>query len=226
MRGTLINIATVLVGSILGLTLKQRIPARLTNPVVQAIGLFTMVLGMNMAQGAKNLLVVLFSLVLGGVIGEFLDIEGRLDGLGRWFETRLQASGDGFNKGFIAASLLFCVGPMSIVGSIEDGLYGNYQILLTKSIMDGVCSIAFASTLGIGVPFSALVILFFQGGISLAASLVRPFMTDSVITAMTAVGGVMILGIGINLLELRKLKIANLLPALAVAVLLSAIWSS
>lgn len=217
--GTLTNVATVVLGSIIGLSLKRRIPERLTIPVVQGVGLFTMVLGVNMAQQGKSPLVVLFSLVIGGVLGELLRIDVKLDSLGSWFESRFAAR-DGFNKGFIAASLLFCVGPMAVVGSIQDGLYGNYQILLTKSIMDGVCSIAFASTLGIGVPFSALVILLFQGGISLAASLVRPLLTDPVITAMTAVGGIMILGIGINMLGLAKLKVENMLPAILVAVFL------
>lgn len=226
MIGTLINVGTVTAGGILGALVRNRISSGLSGTVIQGIGLFTLYLGMSMSLSAKNGIIVLFSILIGGLAGEALDIEGRLDSLGRWFERRF-GSGDGnFTRGFVTASLLFCVGPMAIVGSIQDGLMGDYQILVTKAIMDGFCSVAFASTLGIGVAFSALVILAYQGALTLFASWVRGFLTDPVISAMTATGGLMIIGIGINLLEIKKLRVGNLLPGLVVAVILAWIFAS
>ncbi|NPV53012.1 MAG: DUF554 domain-containing protein [Firmicutes bacterium] len=226
MTGTLINFGTVIAGTVIGMTLKGRMPARIGTIVMQGVGLFTLFLGFNMAQESKNLLVVLFSVVFGAMIGEALDIEARLDALGRQLERRF-AGGDGggnFTKAFVMASILFCVGPMTIVGAIEDGLRGNYQILLTKAIMDGFSSIAFSSTLGIGVGFSALVILVYQGAITLAAASARAFLSDPAIAAMTGAGGLMIIGIGINLLELKKVRVGNMLPALVIAVILGRIF--
>ena len=220
MIGTLVNFATVAAGSFLGAVLKNRIPSRLSGTVIQGIGLFTLYLGVSMSLSAKNGILVLFSILIGGLIGEALDIEGALDSLGRRLEKRFGSGNGDFTRGFVTASLLFCVGPMTIVGSIQDGLVGDYQILLTKGIMDGFCSVALASTLGIGVGFSALVVLIYQGALTLFASWARGFLTDPVVSLMTATGGLMIIGIGINLLEIKKLRVGNLLPALAVAVVL------
>jgi len=224
LTGTFINVGTVLLGSVAGTLLKHRIPSKLSGTVIQGIGLFTLFIGMKMAFEGANPVIMVFSILIGGIVGEALDIEGRLEAVGRWFEARFAASDGNFTKGFVTASLLFCVGPMTIVGSIEDGLRGNYQILLTKAIMDGFCATAFSSTLGLGVGLAALTVLFYQGALTLAASYVKAFLTDPIVATMTATGGLLIIGIGVNLLELGKVKVGNLLPALVVAVVLAAIF--
>jgi len=222
--GTFINIAAVAAGGLGGLLLRRRLPARLAETIFQGVGLFTLVLGTRLALGSENALVVLFSLVLGGMAGEALDLEARLDALGRRLEARYGRKDGDFTKAFVSASLLFCVGPMTILGSIADGLQGDYTILLTKSVMDGLSSVAFASTLGVGVLFSVFTILFYQGGLTLLAGSVRQFMTDPVVRELTATGGLMIVGIGINMLGMARIRVANFLPGLLVAIVLARLF--
>ncbi len=224
MTGTFINIAAVAAGGLGGLLLRRRLPARLAETIFQGVGLFTLVLGTRLALGSENALVVLFSLVLGGMAGEALDLEARLDALGRRLEARYGRKDGDFTKAFVSASLLFCVGPMTILGSIADGLQGDYTILLTKSVMDGLSSVAFASTLGVGVLFSVFTILFYQGGLTLLAGSVRQFMTDPVVRELTATGGLMIVGIGINMLGMARIRVANFLPGLLVAIVLARLF--
>lgn len=223
MIGTLTNVATVVAGTLIGMALKQRIPERISRAVMQGLGIFTVFIGFNMAFETRNMLVVLFSIVIGTAIGTALDIAGRLERAATRIETRFarEGSGSGLAAGFLAASLLFCVGPMSIIGSIEDGLVGNYQILMTKALMDGVSSIVFGATMGIGVALSALTILVYQGGLTLAASAVKGLLSDATMTEMTAVGGLLIVAIGLNMLEIKKIRVADMLPAIFLAVLLA-----
>lgn len=230
MTGTLINIAAVMLGGILGLLLGNRLPERLKSTVIAGLGLFTLAYGLKTFFVTNNSLIVLGSLLTGGLLGEALRIEDRLQILGSWLEKRFSRGTEGeggrFVRGFLTASLVFCVGPMTILGAIQDGLVGDSSILVTKAVLDGFAALAFASSLGVGVIFSALVILFYQGGISLLASLVRSLVTDPMMVEMTAAGGVLLIGIAISsLLEIKKIRVGNFLPALVIAPLLVAVIS-
>lgn len=221
--GTLINVAAIVVGTLIGLVLKQRLPERMSTIAIQALGLVTALVGLKMMLTTQNVLIVLVSMVLGGVLGELLRIEGRLDSFGRRVEDKFSKEGGTFAKAFVTSSLLFCVGPMAILGALQDGLKGDFTILLTKSGMDGIASVAFASTLGIGVLFSALPIAAYQGGITLGASFLEPYLTSTMINEMTATGGLLILGIAMNILQITRIKVGNLLPAILVAAILAAL---
>lgn len=215
--GTLANVAAIVLGTLLGLALKQRLPDRINTIAMQGLGLVTMLIGIKMVTTADNVLVVLVSMVIGAVVGELLQIEQRLDRFGSKIEARLSKERGAFTKAFVTSTLLYCVGPLAILGSLQDGLQGDYSILLTKSGLDGVASVAFASTLGVGVLFSTLPVGLYQGGITVAASLLQPYLSSSIINAMTATGGLLILGIGLNILKISQIRVANLLPAILVA---------
>ena len=219
-------VIAVLVGSALGLLFGARLPARVRETVIAGLGLFTAAIGLQMFFKTENSLVVLGSLLIGGILGEWWKIEDGLQNLGSFLEKRFAKSEDGSNKfvrGFLTASLVFCVGPLTILGSIQDGLTGNYEMLATKAVLDGFAALAFSSTLGVGVLFSVLVILVYQGGISLLAAQLDAIITEPMMIEMTAVGGVILLGIAIsNLLELKPIRVGNFLPALAIAPLI--VW--
>jgi len=244
MTGTLINIITVLIGGTLGLLFGSRLPNRIRQTVIAGLGLFTTAIGVQMFIQTQNPIIVLGSLLVGGVLGEWWKIETRLSNLGGFLERRFAGGGKDlgevspsetesespaqggsrFIRGFLTASLVFCVGPMTILGSIQDGLTGDYNLLAIKSVLDGFASLAFASTLGIGVLFSTLVVLVFQGGISLLAAQVQALITTPMMDEMTAVGGLLLLGLGISsLLEIKPIRVGNFLPALVVAPLIVAI---
>jgi uncharacterized membrane protein YqgA involved in biofilm formation len=222
MTGTLLNIATVLIGGALGLLFGARIPEPLKATVISGIGLFTTAMGLQMFLNTENPLIVLGSLLIGTLLGEWWKIEDGLQNLGKFLEQRFsreeENSSNKFVRGFLAASLLFCVGPMTILGSIQDGLTGDYNLLAIKSVLDGFASLAFASTLGVGVMFSTIVILVYQGGISLLAAQLDSIVTPSMMNELTATGGVILLGLAISsLLEIKKIRVGNMLPSLAVA---------
>jgi uncharacterized membrane protein YqgA involved in biofilm formation len=228
MIGTLLNVATVILGGTLGWLLGSRLPERLRQTVVAGLGLFTCALGFQMFLKTENPLVVLGSLLLGTLAGEWLRIEDGLQRLGVFLEvrfTRKTDAGDNrFLRGFLTSSLLFCIGPMTILGAIQDGLTGDYKLLAIKAIMDGFAAMAFASSLGVGVLFSALVILVYQGGISLLASLVQSLVTTAMMNEMTAAGGILLIGLAISvLLDIKKIRVANFLPALLFAPLITAL---
>ncbi|MDQ3643026.1 MAG: DUF554 domain-containing protein [Actinomycetota bacterium] len=220
--GTVVNVVTVVGGTLAGVVLGARLPERLRTAVLQAVGLVTLVIGARDALGTRNVVFPLVALILGAVIGEALQIEDRLEALGQAIRRRLAAS-DGeesrFVEGFVAASLLFCVGPLTILGAIRDGLGGpdHAQLLLVKAALDGVVSIAFASTMGWGVGFSALTVVAVQGTLTLGASAADRLLTDRMIVEMTATGGVIVIGIGLRLLDLKKVAVASFLPALVLA---------
>jgi uncharacterized protein len=227
MTGTLLNIAAVLVGSIIGLIFGARIPAKLKETVIAGMGLFTAAMGLQMFLKTENALIVLGALLIGTLLGEWWRIEDGLHKLGEILEQRFsREEDDGSNKfvrGFLTASLLYCVGPMAILGSIQDGLTGDYNLLAVKSVLDGFASIAFASTLGIGVAFSSLILLVYQGGISLLAGQLNAIVNASMMNELTAAGGVLLMGVGIsNLLEIKKIRVGNMLPALLIAPLI--VW--
>jgi uncharacterized membrane protein YqgA involved in biofilm formation len=217
--GTLINAIAILVGGALGLLFRKGFPERVSQTALQVMGLFSMVVGLTMAIQGKELILVLISLALGAILGELINIEGRLDRLGSSLEKRLQLKEKSSAKGFIYTSLLFCVGSMAIVGSITDGLKGDHSILVTKAMMDGIISIPFAASMGIGVLGSSVPILLYQGGLTLLAWKLQSFFTPLMIGELTSVGGVIVMGIGINILGLQKVRVGNLIPALPLIIL-------
>lgn len=238
MTGTIINILTVLVGGILGLIFGARLPERVRQTVIAGLGLFTAAIGIQMFLKTENPIIVLGSLLVGGLLGEWWGIEDGLRRFGAFLEKRftrqnmvgevsmgeVNPQGSRFIRGFLTASLVFCVGPMTILGSIQDGLAGDYSLLAIKSVLDGFAALAFASTLGLGVLFSTLVILFYQGGISLLAAQAQALVTPEMMAEMTAVGGVLLLGISVSsLLELKPIRVGNFLPALIIAPIIVAL---
>jgi uncharacterized membrane protein YqgA involved in biofilm formation len=227
MTGTFLNIATVLIGGVIGLIFGARIPDKLKQTVIAGMGLFVGAMGLQMFLKTENPLIVLGSLLIGTLLGEWWRIEDGLQNLGKILEQRFSKEGEeGSNKfvrGFLTASLLFCVGPLTILGSIQDGLTGNYNLLAVKSVLDGFASLAFSSTLGVGVMFSTIIILIYQGGVSLLAAQLNAIITASMMNELTATGGVILLGLALsNLLEIKKIRVANMLPGLAVAPLI--VW--
>jgi uncharacterized membrane protein YqgA involved in biofilm formation len=226
--GTLLNAATVLVGGLIGLAFGARFSERARQTVLAGLGLFTAAIGLRMFLETQNPLYPLGGVVLGALIGEALRIEDALGRVGGWLEARfMRGSGEptsNFVRGFLTASILFCVGPITILGSIQDGLTGDYQLLAIKSVLDGFAALALASALGAGVLFSILVILTYQGALTLLAAQAQALLTEPMTAEMTAVGGVLLLGVAIgSLLELRPIRTGNLLPALFISPLLVAL---
>ena len=222
MTGTFLNIATVLIGGIIGLIFGARIPDKLKETVIAGMGLFTAAMGIQMFMQTENPLIVLGSLLIGTLLGEWTRIEDGLQNLGRILEQRFsKEENDGSNqfvRGFLTSSLLFCVGPMTILGSIQDGLTGDYNLLAVKSVLDGFAALAFTSTLGIGVMFSTIIILLYQGGISLLAAQLNAIVTPSMMNELTATGGVILVGLAIStLLENKKIRVGNILLGLLIA---------
>lgn len=218
--GTIINAVAIIIGGGLGLLFRKRFPERIAQTTMQVLGLFTMVVGVSMAIQGQQFIMILISLVAGAILGEWADIEGRLERFGGWLEKRLHVTEGSPAKGFIYASVLFCVGSMAIVGSITDGLKGDYSILMTKAMMDGIISIPFAASMGFGVLGSALPVLFYQGSITLLTWKLQSLFTPAMIQELTSVGGVIVMGIGINILGLQKVRVGNFIPALLLIVLL------
>ena len=217
MTGTLVNTGAVVAGSLLGVLIGKRLPDRIKTIVMQALGLSVILIGLQMALSGTRPLLVIGSILLGAVTGELLDIEGRIAAIGEWLKRRFRSESSTFVQGFVTASVLYCTGAMVIVGSIRDGTVGDPSILYVKSLLDGVASIAFASSLGLGVAFSALSVFAVQGAITLLASKLSFLQSPVVIESVTATGGLLILGIGINILEIKQIRVGNLVPALVYA---------
>ncbi len=233
MTGTFINIITVLVGGGLGLMFGAKLSEKIKQTVIAGLGLYTFAYGVMTFRDSNNTIIVLVSVLVGGILGEVWRIEDRLHRLGVGLEKRFAGGrkekdeGNNFVHGFITASLVFCVGPMTILGSIQDGLEGDYSTLAIKSVLDGFASLAFASTMGVGVLFSVFVILGFQGGLSLLAMQAQNLVTDPMIAEMAAVGGVLLMGIAISsLLEIKQIRVGNFLPSLLIAPLIVAVLTA
>lgn len=216
--GTIVNTAAVVAGSLAGAVIGKRLPDRIKTIVMQALGLSVVLIGLQMALSGTRPLLVIGSLLAGAVTGELMNIEGAVEALGEWLKRRFRSDSSTFVQGFVTASILYCTGAMVIVGSIRDGTVGDPSILYIKSLLDGVASVAFASSLGLGVAFSALSVLVIQGSITLLASQLMFLQEPAVIEAVTATGGLLILGIGINILDIKQIRVGNLVPALAYAV--------
>ncbi len=226
--GTLVNAAVIIAGGVVGTFIKSGLPERFKKIVMQAIGLSVLMIGVSgtlqgmykVVDGSKLdrqfVMLMIFSLVIGAVVGEWLDIEDKLDKLGQWFQARFTKGGGNFAEGFVTASLIYCVGAMAIVGALEDGLTGNTATLFAKSILDGISSVVFAATMGIGVAFSAIPVLIYQGAITLLANFIEPLLAPEVISQLSLVGSVLIAGIGLTMLEIKKIKVGNMLPAILV----------
>jgi uncharacterized protein len=232
--GTLINFSLVMVGGLLGLAIGSRLPDRIKTIVISAIGLMTLIIGISAAIKTENPLIPLLSLVIGAVIGELIDIDKGINALGDWLKKRFTRpeSQQNFTAAFVIASLQFCVGPLTILGAINDGLSGNFSLLAIKAVLDGFSAIVFASSLGIGVLFAGGTILVVQGGISLLAGLIKPLLislpnasmaAQPRVIELSAVGGVILIGLALNILELKRIKVANFLPALLIAPLIVAL---
>jgi hypothetical protein len=221
MLGTFINTGAVILGSIIGLLLHKRLPKNITTIVFQGIGLFTLFLGFSMALKTSNYLILIFSIVIGSIIGQLLSIDRALDHFSNLLKTKISTDNEKFSDGFVTAFLLFCMGSMTILGAFEEGLGGRPNLLLTKSVLDGFSSIALSAGLGVGVIFSVIPLLIYQGGLTLFAGWLGQFFNDIVINEISAVGGLILVGLGINILEIKKIKVINMLPGLLVAVILA-----
>ncbi len=226
MLGTIINTAAIIMGGALGLLFGHTLPEKMKLTLIQGIGLAVLLIGGSMALQTKNALVVIASLVIGGVIGELIDIELRLKNFGSWMENKIGSNQDGrFTKAFVSTSLIFCVGAMAIMGAIESGLKGNHTILIAKSMLDGISAIVFASSMGIGVLAAAIPVFLYQGLITLAAGLLQGVISQPIITEMSATGGLLIFGIGLNILEIKEIKVGNLMPGIFVAIPLTILFA-
>ena len=217
MLGTIANTLAIIAGSLLGLLFSRGIADTYKEIILSGIGLSVILIGIKSALVSSDLLVVIFSIVIGSLCGEFLKIETKLQMIGKYLESRVAAKSSdtkSFARGFVTASLVFCVGSMAIVGSLESGLTGNHQTLLAKSVLDGVTSVIFASTMGLGVMFSAVAVFIYQGLITLTAGLMKDLLIPETVAQMTSVGGLLIMAIGLNMLKITTIRVGNLLPAI------------
>lgn len=227
MLGTIVNTGAILLGGLLGLLFGHALPEKIKKTVIQGIGMAVLLIGGSMALKTQNTLVVIASLVLGGIVGEIIDIELRLQQFGQWLERKLSKNGQGkgFTKAFVTASLVYCVGAMAIMGAFESGMNGNNSILYAKSMLDGVTAIVFTSSMGIGVMASAIPVFLYQGILTISAGVLSGVLSTQVINEMGATGGLLILGIGMNILEIKEIKVGNLLPGLFMAIPVTIIFS-
>ncbi|WMJ77230.1 MULTISPECIES: DUF554 domain-containing protein [unclassified Sedimentibacter] len=214
MLGTLVNSLAVAVGGLIGVFFRNVIPERISNAMIKAAGLAVITAGIKLSLTGQNLSLLIMSVIIGTVIGEVIDIEGKLDNLGAAVERKIKSRENNIALGFVTCTLIYCVGSMAIVGSIQSGLTGNHEILFSKALLDGIMSVTMAASLGVGVVFSSLSVLIYQGSITLLAQFIQSLLSDVVITEMTAVGGTLIMAMGLNFLEIKRVKVGNMLPAI------------
>lgn len=219
--GTIVNVVTVLTGSLLGLIFHSKLPDRILKICFQSIGLFTIYIGISMALKSEQILILVFSMIIGSAIGEWIDLDKRITTMSNLLKVKLKSNNENFTEGLVTAFLLFCMGSMTIIGAFEEGTMGKSDLLIAKSIMDGFAGLALASTLGIGVAFSVIPLFIFQGGLTLLAMWLGNLMPESVIFEMSAVGGLMLMALGLTLLEIKRIKVINMLPALIIAIILA-----
>ncbi|MBP2663063.1 MAG: ydfK [Firmicutes bacterium] len=227
MKGTLVNAAAIILGSGVGLALKQGIPEKYQNTLVQGMSLAVGIIGLQMALKTQNVLIVILGIAVGAIIGEALNIDGSLNKIGAWLSDKLssgEAGQSNIGRGFVTATLVYCIGAMAVVGSIQDGLTGDTGILYAKSLLDGIISVVFTSSMGIGVAFSSVSVLVYQGLITLLAGFFSAVLSEQVITELTATGGILIVGVSILMLEIKNIKLANLLPAIPAAAAIAYFW--
>ncbi|AZR74293.1 hypothetical protein BBF96_13305 [Anoxybacter fermentans] len=218
MIGTIVNAVAIIIGGLIGTILGHRFPDKIKNTVMQGLGLTILLVGSQMALRSKNILLVIFNIVIGGIIGEWIDIEKYLHRFGSWIESKFQNNKGNIANAFVRTSLIYCVGAMAIMGAIQDGLNNDPSTLFAKAMIDGFTAIAFAATMGFGVILSAIPVFIYQGAITIMASWIEVLVTSTTITEMTATGGLIVIGIGLNILEITKIKVGNLLPAIFIVV--------
>lgn len=218
MLGTIVNTGAIIIGSLFGILIRNGIKERYKKTIMDGIGLSIVIIGIMGGIKAENMILVIGSIVVGSIIGERIGIEDKLNKLGDKMESSFGQGDSNFSKGFVTASLVYCIGAMAIVGSLEAGLLNNYNTLFAKSALDGTLAVIFASTLGIGVAFSAITVFLYQGIITLLAGSLKDILTAEVINEMSAVGGILILAIGVNILEIKKIRIGNMLPAIFIPI--------
>ena len=216
MLGTIVNSIAIILGALLGIIIKKGIKEKYKSTIMDGIGLSIMIIGIMGGIKTDNIVLIIASIVVGSIIGEIIDIDYKLEKLGHNMEMKFGKGDSNFSEGFVTASLVYCIGAMAIVGALESGLTGNHETLFAKSILDGITAILFASTFGIGVAFSAIPVFIYQGIITLLANSAKDLLTVNVINEMSAVGGILILAIGINLLGIKKIKVANMLPSIII----------
>ncbi len=225
--GTIVNVIAVVVGGTVGLLLKKGLPEKLANAMMTGVGFCTLYIGIRGCLDGNQTLVVVLSVVLGALLGQLLDLDDKLHRLGKRVEARFsRKNGDGqVAKAFVSASLLFCVGTMTIVGSLQSGLRGNHEMLYLKSLLDFISSIIFGATLGAGVLLSTVTVFVYQGGIALLAQVVAPYLSDAVIAEMNCVGSLLIIGLALNLLKIADIKVANFVPAILMPIALCPLYA-
>lgn len=218
MIGTLINCAAIVAGSLLGLLFRKGMNKRISDTVMQGVGLCVILIGLTGALKTENTLLMILSTVIGGVVGSLIDIDDKMNRLGEFAQRKLSREGEDntFAQGFVTASLVYCVGAMAVVGALDSGIRGDHSTLIAKAALDGITAIVFAGSLGIGVMLSAVPVLIYQGAIALLGTAIAPLLSDIVVQEMSAVGGLLIVGIGVNMLLNQKIKVANLLPAILI----------
>lgn len=222
--GTIINVIAILIGGTIGLLLHNKFPKHIRAIVFQALGVCTIVIGVQMALEVRNLIILIFSIVIGGIVGEWIALETKVEQMSEWLKTSLKFKDEKFTDGLVTTFLLSCVGSMTIVGAIDEGVRGDRTLLLTKSMLDGFSSIALASTYGVGVLFSVIPIFILQGGLTVFAAQFTGIASEALIAQITANGGVLIVGMALTLLEVKKIHVINMLPSLVVTVLLSVVF--
>ncbi|BDQ38431.1 membrane protein [Pseudodesulfovibrio nedwellii] len=223
--GSIVNAFAIIGGSVLGCWLQSHFPERIRTIVFQGLGLSVLLIGIQMALKTEDTILVIFAILLGGITGEILRLDTLFERLGNRFKKLIGSKNAKFTEGLITASLVYCIGAMAIIGPLEEGIRGDTTVLFTKSILDGFASIAFAATYGSGVLFSFIPVLLYQGTLTLGANFFQQYFSDMMIAQITGCGGLLIIGIGINLLELTEIRMANLLPSLAYVVVLTAIFA-
>nr|WP_300004340.1 DUF554 domain-containing protein [Tissierella sp.] len=219
MIGTFVNVLAIIAGSFLGYFMRNGIKEEYKATIIDGLGLSVIIMGIMSTIKTDNFLLVIASIVIGSIVGEMIGIEKKLDHLGYKLQVRFGKGDSNFSKGFITATLVFCIGAMSIVGSLEAGLTGNYKTLFAKSVLDGVSSIIFASSLGLGVVFSVFPVFIYQGFITILSTHLRELFTPALINEMSAVGGILIMGIAFNLMGIKKIRVSNMLPSLLVPII-------
>ncbi len=223
--GSIVNALAIIGGATIGCWLQSRFPERIRTIVFQGLGLCVLLIGIQMALKLENILIVIFAVLLGGITGELLRLDTGLERMGNWLKRRIGSDNAQFTDGLVTTSLIYCIGAMAIIGSLEEGINGDTTVLFTKSILDGFASIAFAATYGSGVLFSFIPVLLYQGSLTIGASFFQQYFSDIMIAQLTGCGGLLIVGIGINLLELTEIRLANLLPSMAYVVILTALFA-
>ncbi|MBN1766988.1 MAG: DUF554 domain-containing protein [Prolixibacteraceae bacterium] len=223
--GTIVNIITVITGSLGGYFFHSKLPPKILKLIFQGIGLFTIFIGIDMASKTSNFIILVFSIILGAAFGEWIDIDKYINRFSLWIKRKIKSDNESFSEGMISAFLLFCMGSMTILGAFEEGTKGNSELLIAKSLMDGFGALALASALGLGVIFSIIPLFIFQGGLTLLSFWMGNLMPDAVINEMTATGGLMLTGLGLSIMDIKKIKIINLLPALVFSVILAFLFA-